>query len=390
METQAATLDVTPAPGLLAEAEMFDRLLEVIRRYVVMTPEQSTIVALWVVHAHCVERFEQTPYLNVTSPEKQCGKSRLLELLELLVPRPWMAITPSEAVVYRHVSAEMPTLLLDEVDAIFAPRTADRYEGLRAILNTGHRRGATVPRCVGPTQQLASFEVYCAKVLAGIGTLPDTITDRSIPIRLQRKRRGEWVERFRLREAREHTEPLRADLERWAERRGEAMASARPNLPEELSDRMQEGCEPLLAIADELGVGVETRAALVSLLAGEREDSTEAAQARLLRDVRWVFVERFPASAALRTETLLARLNPADGCGWGGTWYGRELNARDLANLLKPYGITPRSVREGELVGNGYRRDQFADAWGRYLTNDADDADDADDVVDVDQDEDAE
>ena len=69
--------------------------------------------------------------------------------------------------------------------------------GLRAILNAGHRRGATVPRCIGVSSKPQDFNVYCAKVLAGIGVLPDTITDRSIPIRLARKRRSEHVERFR-------------------------------------------------------------------------------------------------------------------------------------------------------------------------------------------------
>jgi hypothetical protein len=245
-------------------------LLNTIERYVVMTPAQRLVVALWIMHAHCVQHFEQTPYLTVTSPQRQCGKSRLLELLELLVPRAWMTITPSEAVIYRTIDATMPTLLLDEVDAVFAPKTADRYEGLRAILNAGHRRGAKVPRCTGPTQQVVSFEVYCAKVLAGIGTLPDTITDRSIPIRLQRKTRDEPVERFRRRDVLAVTEPLRDDLEKWAAARGQELAAARPELPDELSDRMQEGCEPLLAIADELGCGAEARAALVELLTSSR------------------------------------------------------------------------------------------------------------------------
>jgi hypothetical protein len=109
-----------------------EKLLGAIKDYVVMSDEQRLIVALWIVHAHMVQHFEQTPYLTVTSPQRQCGKSRLLELLELLIPRPWIAITPTEAVIFRTIDTEMPTLLLDEVDAIFAPKTADRHEGVSA------------------------------------------------------------------------------------------------------------------------------------------------------------------------------------------------------------------------------------------------------------------
>jgi hypothetical protein len=353
-----------PAPLLEPRSEhpLVENLLALIERYVVMTPEQRLVVVLWIIHTHLVELIEQTPYLTVTSPVRQCGKSRLLELLELLVPRAWPAVTPSEAVVYRTVHARTPTLLLDEVDAIFAPKTADRHEGLRAILNAGHRRGATVPRCIGVSSTPQDFKVYCAKVLAGIGVLPDTITDRSIPIRLARKTRGEHVERFRRREATELSEPIRTELERFAEERGERLAAARPALPEELSDRMQEGCEALLAIADELGCGGAAREALVELLGAERLDERESAEEKLLRDVRRAFGE---TDGHLTTESLLLTLNAEE--PWS-TWYGSGLDARGLAAMLRPYGISPRTVRVGATTtAKGYHRADFAEVWERYV-----------------------
>jgi hypothetical protein len=170
-------------------------LTSLIRRYVVMSEEQLLVVALWVVHTHSIQHCEQTPYLSITSPERRCGKSRLLEVLELLVARPWNTVIPSEAVLYRNIHHKQPTLLLDEIDTIFNPRSADKYEGHRALLNAGHRRGSTVPRCVGTSLTVQEFRVFCAKVLAGIGTLPDTIADRSVPIRLKRRQKDEQVER---------------------------------------------------------------------------------------------------------------------------------------------------------------------------------------------------
>ncbi len=101
-----------------------------VRTYVAFPSEHEPVaIALWVAHAHIVERFDTSPILAVTSAEMRSGKTRVLDCLELLVPRPYRVVTPSEAVVYTVLSQRpRPTLLLDEADAIFGPRTAERYE----------------------------------------------------------------------------------------------------------------------------------------------------------------------------------------------------------------------------------------------------------------------
>lgn len=342
-----------------------EKLQALIARYVVMTDEERLIVALWIVHAHCIQHLEQTPYLTVTSPQRQCGKSRLLELLELLVPRPWTTVMPSEAIVFRKIDAEMPTLLLDEVDAIFAPRTADRYEGLRAILNAGHRRGNPVSRCVNFGADLVDFEVYCAKVLAGIGVLPATITDRSIPIRLERKLKSERVERFRRREAAILAEPVRLSIEVWATEHGSGVGLARPDMPDELSDRMQEGCEGLVAIADILGCGAEARGALVSVLGGERQDEQESAELNLLADIKAIFVGT--GSDALPFDRLIISL-VANGNGWD-IWYGRGLTVNDVSRMVGHYGVKAVPVRTDGGVHKGYKRSDLWPVFDRYLTD---------------------
>lgn len=336
-----------------------------LRRYVVMAPEKLLAIALWIIHTHCVEEFDQTPYLAVTSPEKQCGKSRLLEVLELLVARPWPTVLPSEAVVFRTVDATVPTMLLDETDAIFAPKTADRYEGLRAILNSGHRRGAKVSRCFAGGNSMVEFNTFCPKVLAGIGTLPDTISDRSVPIRLERRKRDESVERFFRREAEPPARELQDRIVKWCETRGGNLGDARPVMPEELSDRMQEGCEPLVAIADALGRGDDAREAFVALLTAERLDNVETLRLQLLRDIRTVFEER--KSRNISTATLIAKLSAIEEAPWG-SYYQRGIEPRDLSSLLKGYGIHSTSVRVGKgQVAKGYKRDDFADVWERYV-----------------------
>jgi hypothetical protein len=354
--------------------ELVADLVAYLRRYVVMTPAQLLVTALWTIQTHCVERFAQTPYLAVTSPERGCGKTRLLEVLELLVARPWPTVLPSEAVVFRTLHSKMPTLLLDEVDAIFNPRSADRYEGLRALLNAGHRRGAKVPRCVGNTNAIYEFSVFSAKVLAGIGTLPDTVADRSVPIRLERRKAGEEVEKFRRWEAEPDATALRELVETWTEVHADEIAGTHPPVPDQLSDRMQEGCESLVAIADAFGCDEEARAALVELLTGDRLDDQETMRLRLLRDLRIVF-ERRKMPNGVTTSELLVALRLFEESPWS-NYYGRTLDARDLANLLLPYGIKSTTIRakvrirngvRSDRIAKGYRRDDLYEAWERYL-----------------------
>jgi hypothetical protein len=68
-----------------------------IRRYVVLTADQGLAVTLWAVHTHAVEVLGITPYLSITSAEKQSGKTHLLEVLELLVANPWLTGSVSAA-----------------------------------------------------------------------------------------------------------------------------------------------------------------------------------------------------------------------------------------------------------------------------------------------------
>src|SRR5262249_58688354 len=137
----------------------------------------------------------------------------------------------SEAAMFRLIEAEAgpPTLLVDEVDAIFKGPSNDRTEGLRALLNAGYKRGVTIPRCVGQGNSLRvhRFPTFCAKMLSGIGSsLPDTVLDRSIPIAVARRKRSEPVAKFRLRIAAAEATPIREGLAAWAATATDALRDA--------------------------------------------------------------------------------------------------------------------------------------------------------------------
>src|SRR5262245_42192204 len=130
-DLEAARQELVLAP-LLADVE------DVLRRYVVFrSPAQVTATVLWTAHTHTFAAFDVTAYLSIRSPEKRSGKSRLLEVLEVLVPRPWRVVGPTEAVLFRKIDKSTPTLLLDEIDNVFHGTKSKMPEaaGLRQVLN---------------------------------------------------------------------------------------------------------------------------------------------------------------------------------------------------------------------------------------------------------------
>jgi hypothetical protein len=356
---EAKADSATTAP-LLAAVEEFAA------RYCVLPgSSEETAHALWVLHTHALEGAHATPYLLYLSPEKRSGKTRAQEVDELLVACPWRVTSASEAAIFRKISKDRPTLLLDEIDAIFGS-FSERTEPLRAILNAGNRPGATVARCVGEKgDQVREFPIYCAKALAGIdtGRLPDTIRDRGIKIAMRRRTAAEPVERLRWRDAKAEAEPLRARLTEWAEQMADRLLGAEPSIPLELDDRAAEAWEPLLAIADRAG-GKWPQRAREAAIALSQECDEPALGSVLLAAIRQALGE----ADRMRTTDLLERINADEELPFGGWRDGGGLDPRGLARMLRPYRIRPRSIRIGDdPSGKGYLREQFRDAWERWL-----------------------
>ena len=371
-DAQAAALPWQPEPVADADpvdlAELLDAVRAFLKRFIVFaTDAQSVAVALWVAHTYVFEQADVSPYLAVTSPEKRCGKTRVFEVLELTVARPWRAVDPSPAVLYRKIEDQHPTLLFDETDGIFGAsgrQTGDRNDELRAVLNAGHRRGTIVTRCGGGNKDiLQDFNMYTPKAFAGIGQLPDTVADRSIVIRMARKASAESVERFRRKKAVASGHALRDRLADWAKT---AELPDEPDLPDELDDRAQDNWEPLLAVADLAGGEWPKRARQAALvLSAGRTDATESLGVRLLLDVRIVFDEA--GLDRLKTKELLGSLAALEESPWGTFHDGNPMRPVKLANLLRPYGVRPGDHRFGDKTAKGYLRDDFGDAWSRYL-----------------------
>ena len=213
-----------------------------------------TAVTLWAAHTHLIEHMYTTPRLALLSPEAASGKTRVLEVLDLLVPESLFSLNASPAAIFRLLANEQITLLFDEVDAIWSKHGNDNnHEDLRALLNAGYKRGASIPRCVGPRHEVTRFDVYCAVALAGLGDLPETIMSRSIIIRMRRRAPGEPVEPFRARTHEPKGYELRSQLETWTQQIGEDAGVHIPDMPAGIVDRPAEVWEPLLIVADLAG-----------------------------------------------------------------------------------------------------------------------------------------
>jgi len=349
---------------LLDEVEAF------VRRYIVLSEHQAAASTLWVAHTHAADAAEVTPYLAATSPERRAGKTRFLEVLAFVVRDPIFTTSISPSALFRAVDQNVRTVLFDEVDTVFSRREGN--EDLRALLNAGFARGGQVHRCepVGKGFVERSFNVFAAKALAAIGNLPETISDRSIHIRMQRKTAAEKVERFRRRLVRDEAERLRTSLASWAPEATEQLAEAWPVLPEDLDDREQDAWEPLLAIADAAGHGWSGRARSAALALAREKDTEETNGILLLGHIFEAFEDR----DRMPTAELLGALVEREDAPWPAWWSpdvdaGRTKGpASRLARILKPFGVVPKKMRLSDVsTARGYERQDFAEVWARYL-----------------------
>ena len=366
------TTNQQPIDGaaLLDEVERFHRRFNAF-------PSEAAYVAtaLWDAQTHLLDCFDSTPRLAFLSPEPGSGKTRALEVISTLVPRPMHAVNASPAALFRAVADEAgrPVILFDEIDTVFGPKAKDSNEDLRGLLNAGHRRSGVSYRCVSDgqgNQSVVPFPSYCAVALAGLGSLPDTILARSIVVRMRRRARTERVEPYRARIHEKEGNELRDQLAAWAKQVNDQVDGAWPQMPDGITDRPADVWEPLLAVADAAGGQWPERArrACVELVAAVAEDDRASLGVKLLTDLR---DQVFPGETAVSTVEILHILNAMEDAPWGDL-DGRPLNARGLSRMLGEYvtgkgkRIKSRTIRIGGQPTKGYHVDDLADAWARY------------------------
>jgi putative DNA primase/helicase len=339
---------------------LLDEILEVIQKYIVCERETAQAATLWIAFTWLIDHFEVAPLAVITAPEKRCGKTQLLNLMGMLSQRPLMASNISSAATFRVIEAYAPTLLIDEADTFLKEN-----EALRGIINSGHtRQSAYVIRTVGDNHEPQQFSTWGAKAISGLGTLPETVTDRAIILSLRRKLPHEVAQRLRHADQ-QAFKCIVSKLARFAEDAGSAIACARPLLPEELNDRAQDNWEPLLAIAEYAGGNWPDIARETALHISGAEQEVVSLSVELLADIREIFERR--KTDKLSTADILQELCGDDLKPWATYNRGQPMRARQMANKLKEFSIAPANIRKNGTVVKGFKRSLFDDAFERYI-----------------------
>ena len=353
-----------------------------LQRHVVFSTEANvTATALWILFAwvHDIAAVH-SPMLLVTSPEKNSGKTTLLDLIKFLTPNAMVCVGVTEAALFRGIELWDCTLIIDEADTILIDN-----EPLRAVINTGWTRGSGVPRCLGDEKVPHLFPTFCGKALGMKGKkLPDTTLSRTITIEMKPKRGSEKVERFRHIDD-DGLRQLREQAKRWAADNGETLRDAGPDISG-LNNRVSENWWMQFAIADLAGGEWPELARRAARKLSEAEE-VSSISVRAIAAIQGIFDgrDRFELLTAKETpeqaEAIAATLRvdefssaelverlAADASGPWAEWKaGKPITQAQLARVLKPFRIGPLLFRsKSGAVVRGYRRFQFEEAWDLY------------------------
>lgn len=345
-----------PVDGLAVLSEMEG----ILRAYCILQDSDYRVLPVLALATYCIDAFSVFPRGVIKSPQKRCGKTVLLETLESLTHRALMASGISTAAMFRVIDRYSPTLLIDEADTFM-----QENEELRGVINSSHRRrNASVIRTVGDNHEPTKFSTWAPMFIAGIGDRAETVEDRAIIFELRRKLPNESVARCPP-DMYERNANLRRKCIRWAQDNIDTLRTTDFEVPSFGNDRAADNWLPLFAIARLVGGEWEQHLMDAFRIKSHLEAENEPPAVLLLRDIRQVFDER--GDDRIHSETLIQDLVELPGQPWAEWKHGKPMTPASLSRLLKPFKIRPKQIRIGAVNRHGYERDQFRDAWTRYL-----------------------
>lgn len=337
-----------------------------IKVYVVVSDHTALAVALWVILTWCYDLFPRCPLLLVNAPERECGKTQLLKLVEFLVRSPLETTNITLAALFRVIAKYGPTLLIDEADTFMEGKGE-----LAGIVNKGYERGGVVLRIESDGHDFVerAYQVYGPKALAGITLerhLPDATMSRGIQVPMKRKTKDDKVERLRSADPKVFAD-LRSRIARFVQDHRAFLENGWDELPEQLSDRQQDNWEPLLAIANCFGQQWYRKANEAALAICVETAPPKSSSNQLLEDIREV-LQRY-SDKYIPTVDLLEKLNTHSDMDWARYNRGQPLTSRQLSRYMSAYGVKPKTVRMNDkYTPKGYDIREFEEqAFSRYL-----------------------
>jgi hypothetical protein len=342
---------------------LLNDLVSILRRFVILPQHAAETLALWVLHTYAYQLRDVSTYIGIESPGKGCGKTTLLRVLGKLVRKPVSTANVSPSALFRVIEELQPTLLIDEGDTFL--RNNDE---LRGILNAGYTpdtafvlRASSDPNSnaddVSSPQagtnlnskikNLKCFSTWCPKAIAMIGRLPDTLGDRCIIIRMEKKSRDQKCERIRDL----NVGDLPARCEQFVKAHADTIAKTRPAIPAQLGDRAADIWEPLLVLADIAGTEWCALARNAATFTTQKTNEVNPT-ASLLADVKSVFEAR--QTDRLWSRTVATALNEMSDRPWRELTYGARITEAWLSRFLRTFGIKNRNISIDGTQARGY------------------------------------
>jgi putative DNA primase/helicase len=332
---------------------VFQRTRSYLKRFICYEEFENAIVTAFIGHAWLwsTGALTYTPRLAILSPERECGKSTLLDILALLLPNAISSASMSPAAMYRIIEKKKPVLLFDEADHKF-----EQNPELINLINAGFKRGAIVYRTNKETMVVDSFNADCPLIFAAIdtGQLPDTVASRAIPIRM---RRGIPKEKFRERLNGKDATDLAKDWEAWANRVKAKAIDHDPVMPGGIDGRKADKWESLFTVEDLVDThntdntnvtaprkqgGQLLRHSALVIETNESDIVETSDGSQLMKDIQTI-VARYDTEYIF-TRDIIDGLCRLEGTRWADfNWHGKPITSYQLHRLLRPYGIKPES-----------------------------------------------
>jgi Protein of unknown function (DUF3631) len=347
-----------PQQGSATDAPTFNVLeliLVLFDDYVVATPAQRMVFALWALATYFYDQFEYSPRLGLISPTSGYGKTTVFKLLVELASEVKLTKNTSAPAIYRRLEHRpRTTYLIDEAEN--QGLLTDRV--LRAVVDGGYERGGSIDRAG------EEFSIYfpCAYAIRGqVHDVPLAILSRSHIISMElgtpKKRFDRSDRAFPV--AREMIAKLRATVS----------LDLNPEMPAPLCNsrnpRLADNCRPLISVADTFGpkFGEDARAALIELCANLPLSDSGI---QMLEDIRKVSFDR------ISKKVLVEALREI---GYWDAWRGpndqgksHPLTTGELSRVLRRFKIRARTIwpiprLPDSKSYSGYYRADFEEAW---------------------------
>lgn len=353
--------------------KLLDHIEITIKDYAILPSGASTALSLWVVASYAINEFRIFPKLAIHSPEKRCGKSTVLDLVDAFSSKALFASSISQAAIYRVIEAHQPTLIIDEADTFIAGRNDEMI----GIINSGHAKSrAHVIRVEGDNLEPKQFSTWAPMSLASIKPLQGTIMDRSVVIQLRRKMIDETVKRLPT-DLKGLFKQTRAKALRWVIDNKDVIRNSQIE-PESLgNDRAVDNWIPLFTFASQASEKwLKKCKSAYQLLNDFKEEATP--QIMLLEDIRSIFEgmkpepSEFdktipPKPARIHSNELVEKLIGLEERPWSEWKHGKPMTVNSLAKLLSAFNVHSKTIRIYNSRAKGYEAKQFDDAFSRYL-----------------------